>query len=197
MRRPIGLVVFTILVVSLSCKGPKPVSTGGAPTSTPGASPLEPVEKPGLTMRLSEGSATAEPAETAPLAPATPLSDEESQKILSRLAPLAKAPGDERDFALRDKSLPPPRAGKTLKETFPSPTPGPAAPPKEAGPLTVLRRAPEGKVPLAPHLSVTFSQPMVPVTSVDELAKLPRPVRITPEPPGKWRWIGSKTLLFE
>ena len=34
-----------------------------------------------------------------------------------------------------------------------------------AGPLEVLRRMPEGDVPLAPHLSITFSQPMVALDS--------------------------------
>ena len=56
---------------------------------------------------------------------------------------------------------------------------------------------PEGDVPLAPQLSVTFSQPMVAVTSHDDLAASAVPVRLDPQPPGQWRWVGTKTLLFE
>ncbi|MEW6283998.1 MAG: Ig-like domain-containing protein, partial [Candidatus Eremiobacterota bacterium] len=50
---------------------------------------------------------------------------------------------------------------------------------------------------MAPQVSVTFNQPMVAVTSHEELAKLPTPVKLTPQPPGNWRWVGTKTLLFD
>ena len=49
------------------------------------------------------------------------------------------------------------RARRRSRPTAAAPRPD-AAP---AGPLEVLRRMPEGDVPLAPHLSITFSQPMV------------------------------------
>ena len=61
----------------------------------------------------------------------------------------------------------------------------------------MLRHSAEGEVPLAPPLSVTFSQPMVAVTSHADLAAVARPVRLSPEPPGQWRWVGTKTLIFE
>jgi alpha-2-macroglobulin len=60
----------------------------------------------------------------------------------------------------------------------------------------VLRYMPEGQVPLAPELSVTFSQPMVAVTSQGDAAAV-QPVKLTPTPPGKWRWIGTRTILFD
>ena len=65
------------------------------------------------------------------------------------------------------------------------------------GPLEVLRYAPEGDVPLAPNLSVTFNQPMVALTGISDLAKDDVPVRLSPQPEGQWRWVGTKTLLFE
>ena len=37
---------------------------------------------------------------------------------------------------------------------------------------------------------------MVAITSQEEAAKYV-PVKLTPEPAGKWRWIGTKTLQFE
>src|SRR5262249_41104569 len=61
----------------------------------------------------------------------------------------------------------------------------------------VLRYAPEGEVELAPHLSVTFSQPMVAVTSNEDLAASQPPVKLSPQPAGRWRWVGTKTILFE
>jgi hypothetical protein len=49
---------------------------------------------------------------------------------------------------------------------------------------------------MAPNLSITFSEPMVAVSAPGEAASTV-PVRLTPEPPGRWRWIGTRTLLFE
>ncbi len=60
----------------------------------------------------------------------------------------------------------------------------------------MIRFSPEGEIPLAPDLSVTFSQPMVAVTSQDEAAKY-APVELTPQVEGRWRWLGTKTLMFD
>ncbi len=98
---------------------------------------------------------------------------------------------------MREASLPPPRTGRTARASFP---PGETAARPEAataGPLEVLRRMPEGDVPLAPHLSITFSQPMVALDSHAGLAREASPVRLSPQPPGEWRWVGTRTLVFE
>ncbi|HRH46651.1 MAG TPA: MG2 domain-containing protein, partial [Pyrinomonadaceae bacterium] len=62
--------------------------------------------------------------------------------------------------------------------------------------LEVIRYSPEGEVPLAPDLNVTFSQPMVSVTSQEEAAKV-QPVQLSPQTEGKWRWLGTKTIMFD
>jgi uncharacterized protein YfaS (alpha-2-macroglobulin family) len=150
----------------------------------------------GLQFRLSEGREQPEKTSSAPPAQAAPLSEADTETVLNRLKPIKTDPADQQEFAFRDRSLPPPLTGKLIKDAFPPPdqpgTPDTGA----AGPLEVLRYAPEGEVPLAPHLSVTFSQPMVAVTSVEDLAAANVPVRLKPQPAGKWRWIGTKTLLF-
>ncbi|MBA3805336.1 MAG: Ig-like domain-containing protein, partial [Acidobacteria bacterium] len=152
----------------------------------------------GLRFRLSEGAAAAEQQPEARVAPATRLSESEAENVLKRLPPVKAEALDEQDFALRERSLPPPRTGKTINAVFPPPVetvrPDVTA---NSGPLEVLRHSPEGEVPLAPQLSVTFSQPMVAVTSQAELAAGDVPVRLTPQPQGRWRWVGTKTLLFE
>ncbi len=51
-------------------------------------------------------------------------------------------------------------------------------------------------MPLAPDLNVTFSQPMVAVSSQEEAAKY-APVELTPQVEGQWRWLGTKTLMFD
>src|SRR5262249_15940891 len=151
----------------------------------------------GLHFRLSEGAEQAE--HRPPVGPvrAAVLPDTEAQSLLQRLKPIKTDAADEQEFAFRDRSLPPPLTGKTINESFASS--GRRAGPGETpiGPLEVGRYAPEGDVPLAPHLTVTFSQPMVAVTSVEDLAARTVPVKLSPQPPGKWRWIGTKTLLFE
>ncbi len=162
-------------------------------------------EETGLKFRLSEGEDQAPPSqEHARLAQTSPLSAAETQNVLRRL-PLIKAEAsDEQNFALRERSLPPPRTGKTINASFPPPeqsldqsssamTNNAAA----ARPLEVTRHAPEGEVPLTPQLSVTFSQPMVAVASQTDAIAENLPVQITPQPAGKWRWVGTKTLLFE
>jgi hypothetical protein len=155
-------------------------------------------ELKGLRFRLSEGTEQPAQAQNAAVATAARLSASETEQVLKRLPPVKAEQTDTQEFALKDRSLPPPRTGKTINAAFPPPVES-AGPDTTAnvGPLEVLRYSPEGDVPLAPQLSVTFSQPMVAVTSVEGLAQEAVPVRLTPQPKGRWRWVGTKTLLFE
>lgn len=128
----------------------------------------------------------------------SPLAGPAVEALLGRLDPLPAAPADTTDFALRPRARPAPRPGETTETPFPPPasdaTP-PPSPPTE--PVRMLRMAPDGPVKLAPHVSITFSQAMVPVTGQGTLAEGDVPVTLTPEPAGRWRWLGTKTLLFE
>jgi uncharacterized protein YfaS (alpha-2-macroglobulin family) len=152
-------------------------------------------EQKGLRFRLSQGMEQPESQPATNLTPAAPLSVTETASVLKRLPAITAEADDEKAFALRDRSLPPPRTGQTINVAFP-PTDTATAPIVPTGPLEVVRFAPAGEVPLAPQLSITFSQPMVAVTSQDEAAQTV-PVKLSPQPPGKWRWVGTKTLLFE
>jgi uncharacterized protein YfaS (alpha-2-macroglobulin family) len=152
----------------------------------------------GLDMRVSDGKQGAPAFDRANLVPATKLPEAEAAALLARAKPITTDPEDKQRFALREKSLPPPRTGQTIKGSFPPP-PSTLLPPAatDAGKdLRVLRWMPEGKVPLAPELSVTFSQPMVAVTSQGDAAAN-QPVTLTPTPKGHWRWIGTRTILFD
>ena len=132
-----------------------------------------------------------------PLAETTPLSSEQILGLLNRLPPLQEEEGDVARVRLPDQSLPPPRPGQEVELPFPPPQ-AQSLPDAQAGaPLAVLRFAPEGDIPLAPQLSVTFNLPMVPLTSHKELAAGDIPVELKPAVPGRWRWVGSRTLLFE
>lgn len=149
--------------------------------------------KKGLQFRLSEGDAEVPTA--VPIAKATQLSDAEAETLLNRLEPLKADEEDKQEFALRENSLPPPKTGEVIATKFP---PDKNTKPDEvvAGPLQVLRYSPKENVQLAPNISITFSQPMVALTSQEDASKTV-PVKLTPQPPGSWRWLGTKTLVFE
>ena len=126
-----------------------------------------------------------------------PLSDEEIEQVLARLPALEAEPVDQVAFRLPEESLPPPRTGETIAEPFPPP-PAPVVPEEvEAGPLDVLRFVPEGEIPLAPFVNVTFNQPMVPLATLGALSAEEVPVQLEPALPGTWKWLGTKTLSFE
>ncbi|HEV2764106.1 MAG TPA: alpha-2-macroglobulin family protein, partial [Pyrinomonadaceae bacterium] len=155
-------------------------------------------DKPaGLRFRLSEEAAPAErPTPRASVPTAVPLPDAETERLLARLPAVVQDGQDARDLRLRENSLPPPRAGATLHAAFADPaSDAPAPPVATSEPLEVSRFAPSGEVELAPGLSVTFSQPMVAVSSHGE-AGASVPAALTPRPAGRWRWLGSRTLLF-
>ena len=148
-------------------------------------------------MRLSNGKRGAAVRSRAARAGDEDL-DADATTLLSRATPIKSDAADQQTFALRPDSQPVPRTGKTITGQFPPP-PSSLLPPASNNAnkdLTVLRYMPEGKVPLAPELSITFSQPMVAVTSQGDAAAT-QPVTLTPTPPGKWRWIGTRTILFD
>ena len=150
-----------------------------------------------LLIRLSEGQAGQQAAQSLPPTQGEPLPDDEIAAILARLPDLTAEPGDQVVLNLPADSPPPPRPGQTVEEDFPPPAAVVTPEPPAAGPLHVLRYAPEGQIALAPFLNVTFDQPMVPLATIEALAAADVPVRLEPSLPGTWKWLGTKTLSFE
>lgn len=154
-------------------------------------------EESGLQFRLSHGIEQPEAIPATKLAAASELSQTEIQEIVKRLPPMTvDLNSGIKEFSMRERSIPPPRTGNTIETSFPAPPTAAVAPSTNAGPLEVLRYSPEGSVPIAPDLTVTFSQPMVALTSQEDAATNV-PVKLTPQPPGKWRWLGTQTLTFK
>ncbi len=160
----------------------------------------------GLQFRLEEGKKQIEPPR--PPVQTAPLSAQRIQEILRRFPVL---PVSKPRLVVPQELIPRPRTGKTIQQPFPANL-GPTASispfsfgaPRRPGsggetnqPLKVLRFQPEGDVPLAPNLSVTFSEPMVPVTSQEKLAATKTPIQLSPQPEGQWYWLGTRTLFFE
>jgi uncharacterized protein YfaS (alpha-2-macroglobulin family) len=174
---------------------PIPIDTS-PPTENGGKTEMEDTTMP-LPVQLSEGQNQPLADNLLPLATGEPLSDAEIETVLSRLPALPDGDGEAVDFRIAQQPIPPPLTGETIQEIFPPPV-QPAPPGQtDAGPLEVLRFAPEGEVPIAPFVNITFNQPMVPLTSLSELAVMEVPVRLDPPLPGIWRWLGTKTLTFE
>lgn len=151
-----------------------------------------------MKILLSEGQSQPQQRERLPLTQGDPLSDEEIAKILARLPGLETDSADQVDFKFPTELLPPPRPGQTVRDAFPAIETGtPPVTGTETGPLEVLRYAPQGEIPIAPFLSITFNQPMVPLGTLGDLALRDVPVVVEPALPGTWRWLGTKTLTFE
>jgi uncharacterized protein YfaS (alpha-2-macroglobulin family) len=157
---------------------------------------VEDDELEGLRMILREAGSTADEVDAAALPEAEILSKKRTDQLLARVEALKTEADDRKAFALRKSSDPPPRPGKELKVEFPPKKSPPRPDQGKPGVLEVLRFAPEGDVPLAPHLSVTFSKPMVAVTSQEEAAETV-PAKLDPTPAGDWRWLGTRTLMFK
>lgn len=184
---------------SLSC-GERDASSTASPATGDAAAARSstvrfqtPTDEPGLRIELSSASPLGPEGERLPETPTRPASAEQVQTLLSRVPAL---PAEEpRTFNRRAGSLPAPRPGVEVELTFP-PAEQPSAPQPVSGPLRVLRASPEGEVELAPHLALTFDRPFVALMSQDEAAAVV-PAVLSPQPEGQWRWLGTRTLLFE
>lgn len=201
-RLLLALSLCLSLGIGLSCRGNKKTNDGSAGVVAENVETdndkillkLEGAE-PGLSIILSDGKTGGGKAAPRTLAKASKLDDKRVATLLGRLPKLLKVTGDTTDFAFRERSLPAPRTGRSVKQPFPA-KPVAIAPSVSGGALEITRFAPEGDVPLVPHLSVSFSKPMVAITShADSIKNLP--VSLSPTPAGNWRWIGTKTLLFD
>ncbi|GJM20906.1 MAG: hypothetical protein DHS20C15_08210 [Planctomycetota bacterium] len=152
----------------------------------------------------SRAESATSSAELAGLSAASPT--EELLDEATRAALLARTPG-LRPQALDDTAQLPaqvlPRPAPDQEQaTFPPADELPAAPTNTdpaAAPdaLRVLRFAPVGEQQLVPQLLFNFSEPMVPLSSLGEVEALALPVRLDPQPPGVWRWIEPRVLVFE
>ena len=120
----------------------------------------------------------------------------ETGRVLDRLPQLMVEDEDRAEFKLAPPSRPPDRPGRNREEPFPPPAGKQVQKQELTGPLQVLAHAPEGEVDLAPHLSLAFSHDMIPLGRVEADAAI-HPAIISPQPPGRWRWLGTRTLLFE
>jgi alpha-2-macroglobulin len=163
------------------------------------APPSRPVAtERGLEFRLVEAPAT--PGAVTPAIPdpaGEPLSAGAAATLLARLPPLPDTAPPA--FRFPPASPPPPRTGATVVTDFAKDTAGAAPAPGIVadGALEVVRIVPAGETELAPSVTIAFNQPMVPLTTVAGTELRRPPATLTPEPPGRWSWLDTRTLRFE
>ncbi len=148
-----------------------------------------------FTVALSAGHPAAAIANAVSFVRGKSLDQGAIDAVLRGLSPFTHTDGAV-PFKRPPESIPRPRAGATITRPFGG-APAPAPKPTNDGPLRVLRYQPVGDVNIAPDLSVTFNQPMVPLGTLAQLAHAAIPLKVTPALKGRWRWIGTRTLRFE
>ncbi len=147
---------------------------------------------------LSEGAEKIEHEAGNKVVVATSIPAARLQNLLKRLPPQeANQKSDE--FNIPPNPTVPPKPGKIVNVEFPPKES--LAPPQKVrkitSPLTVLRKSPEGNTANIDQVSVTFSQPMVPIADAESEVLAQRlPLKMSPQPKGKWRWQGTQTLVF-
>jgi hypothetical protein len=162
----------------------------------------EPDFEPTVAGRMGEGtlhyqlSAGNEKNAGLPVTKTSPLVQAEIQRLLQRVPAIKTAKDDKKTFQLREGSQPAPRTAETKKLPFPNVAADQPKPMVQPSELKVTGIAPQGTVGMAPHLTVSFNQPMVPLTTLAQLEAKDLPVKLSPTPPGKWRWLGTQTLMF-
>jgi uncharacterized protein YfaS (alpha-2-macroglobulin family) len=193
-------IIFKIIAPNFPGKGektPMPFTIDTGPAGPGESNAINAAYDYNIQVSLSEGQAEPQTPVPMPVATYEPLTPQEIEAIFARLPVLPVFPDEQTEFKYPVELLPPPLPGTTIQEKFPffELAPTPVVVPSE--PLKVLRFAPEGEIPIAPFVSVTFNQPMVPLGTLGDLASTSVPVQIDPPLPGTWRWLGTKTLTFE
>ena len=136
--------LLVVLLLSCGTTQRTPPSGGPATGRRPGAATPPKAE---FVFDLAEGLEDAVAAPRLPAPPATPLPPATVTRLLARLGPAPKDDSLAKDFALRERSLPPPRPGQTIKDAFPPKVSSEGAPPAPGGapaePRPVSRTASE------------------------------------------------------
>ena len=199
----LNMITIILMIFSTGCTGDlqeTPMLTQSNPNST--ETPLEQSsgnesDPYNIQVSVSEGLPAQATPEPSRVEAGEPLTQAEIESVFDRLPDLPVSAQDQSGFNYPVELLPPPRPETVIEEQFP---PQETIPTPQAGsiqPLEVVRFAPQGEIPLAPFVSVTFNQPMVPLGRLNDLTAKDVPVVITPELSGTWRWLGTKTLTFE
>ncbi len=149
-------------------------------------------------LLVAETTETTDQREVYQRSAVTRVKELEARVLLARIPPLEVRPRQAEPHLPIERARPP-QTDDVEALPFPPPEAGAPDLPEihASGRLQVLRYAPSQDVDMAPNVSITFSRPMVPLTSHSTLAAQDLPVSLVPQPPGEWYWMGTRTLLFQ
>ncbi|MGD9998151.1 MAG: alpha-2-macroglobulin family protein [Ilumatobacteraceae bacterium] len=147
-------------------------------------------------IRLSKGQAFSAAASSIAVVDGAPLDQAAIDSVLARLPEWQRDQSIEEAFRWPAETIAKPQPGRTVDTPFPA-VDQRAPDDVPVGALHVLRTQPNGDVDVAPFVSITFDQPMVPVGTLGQLAATDVPASISPAIPGHWQWIGTRTLRFD
>lgn len=148
-----------------------------------------------------EGTGQTEPAETpqpAPKANIENITADRLKQLLSLLSPIEEV--KEKAFVLPEQSLVKPKLpGNIVKEKFPPEQTNEKRPEVDvkSEPLQVVRISHTGPVDTVGQFTVTFSHPMVPIGEAKHESNPEKYIVMKPMPKGTWRWLDTRTILFE
>ena len=148
-----------------------------------------------------EGTGQTEPAETpepAPKANIENITADRLKQLLSLLSPIEQV--KEKAFVLPEQSLVKPKLpGNIVKEKFPPEQTNEKRPEVDvkSEPLQVVRISHTGPVDTVGQFTVTFSHPMVPIGEAKHESNPEKYIIMKPMPKGTWRWLDTRTILFE
>ena len=185
-----------LLLFCFACKGGGGMGGPNGPNGQPDKQAER--EMTPLVITLSEGQNQDQSKDGTKSVAGTPLSPKRTAELLAKFGePLAKEKNKPK-FLKRPSSQPAPISAIPKEIPFPPKSGGPDAPEVKSPDLQILSVAPEGDLERAPRLSISFSNPMIAVSdpSSDEGGD-PLGIKISPRPEGKWRWLGTQTLIFE
>ncbi len=158
------------------------------------------LEEPKVQLELSEAAAYIDKSSKQnTIVLSNPSSTERLQQLLSALPAATKPAASAEQFKFAPPLNTPQRPGKVINVDFNPAASQPGRTPKSESarkPLKVLRKSPEGSLLDVSQISVTFSEAMVPISESAVEAAPKIPIKIAPEPAGKWHWIGTQTLAF-
>ena len=191
--RTLGALLLLLLLCFACNSGNNDANAKSGSTGVP-----EEQEVKALQIVLSEGKEVDPKAAERPVVEGTPLSQSRIDELLKMFSEPLEEEKDKPGFLKRPSSKPAPRSATPKEMPFP-PKDGDKPPPQVEGQaLEVLSVSPQGELGRAPRLSISFNQPMIAVSdpSSDEQGD-PLGIKIEPRPEGKWRWLGTQTLIFE
>ncbi|MBI4748407.1 MAG: hypothetical protein HY774_07940 [Acidobacteria bacterium] len=131
------------------------------------------------------------------LPPVEQLDPVRTRHLLDRLPPETPLDPKTETVLVSEKALPLPVSATVVKTEFSSGITLERPDTTPTGPLEVERVSPRGAVEFSRSLTVHFSQPMAALSGLADMQTIQSVVKLEPQPPGRWRWVGTQTLIFE